>query len=245
MFKKLNSLAKDLVYVTRIGYIFYPFKTFLLFLSNVSEISVWIHKNKNQVEKKDFFVWKRNYDKRLQGFEFVISKYQIENAPVTYMEFGVASGASFSWWLNRLKNPETSFFGFDTFEGLPEDWGLFFKKGAMAHDIKKFDDDRYVFIKGIFQDTLVNFINENKTIIETNRRKIIHLDADLFSATLFVLSQLYPYLNEGDVLIFDEFSVPNSEFYAVKLFQDCFYVKLKPICALNNFYQTIFVVEKQ
>ncbi|MBS1731586.1 MAG: hypothetical protein JSS67_12540 [Bacteroidetes bacterium] len=244
MFKKLNSFAKDVVYATRIGYIFYPFRHFLVFLSNVSEISVWIHKNKKGIEKNDFFRWKRNYHQRLDGFEFILKKYDVENVPVSYMEFGVASGDSFSWWLNRLKNKESSFWGFDTFEGLPEDWGLFFKKGAMAHHISKFDDARYIFVKGIFQDTLVKFIKENQEVILLSRRKIIHLDADLFSATVFVLSQLYPYLNNGDILIFDEFSVPNSEFYALKIFQDCFYIKLKPVCATNNFYQTIFEVEK-
>ena len=48
----------------------------------------------------------------------------------------------------------------------------------------------------------------------------------------------------ADVLIFDEFNVPSHEFYAMKIFQDCFYVKLKPISAINNFYQLAFEIEK-
>lgn len=243
MFGKINSFVKDIVLASRIAYLFYPFRKFLLFLSNLSALTVWIQKNKKNVEQKDFFIWKRNYTKRINGFEFVINKFQLEHAPVTYLEFGVASGVSFEWWLRHLKNPESVFFGFDTFEGLPEDWGLFFKKGAMAHDMKEIADTRHTFFKGIFQDTLVNAINANRALLEQQRRKIIHLDADLFSSTLFVLSQLYPYLKSGDVLIFDEFNVPNHEFYAVKLFQECFYLKLQPVSALNNFYQTIFVVE--
>jgi hypothetical protein len=243
MFGKINSFVKDIVLVSLIAYLFYPIRKFLLFLSNLAALTAWIQKNKKNIEQKDFFVWKRNYTKRINGFDFVINKFQLEQAPVTYLEFGVASGVSFEWWLNHLKNPESVFLGFDTFEGLPEDWGLFFKKGAMAHGMKEIADTRHIFFKGIFQDTLVNAINDNKSLLEQQRRKIVHLDADLFSSTLFVLSQLYPYLKPGDVLIFDEFNVPNHEFYAVKLFQECFYVKLKPISALNNFYQTIFIVE--
>jgi O-methyltransferase len=243
MFGKINSFVKDIIVASRIAYIFYPFRKFLLFLSNLSALTVWIQKNKKITEQKDFFVWKRNYARRTNGFDFVISKFQLEQAPVTYLEFGVASGVSFEWWLTHLKNPASVFFGFDTFEGLPEDWGLFFKKGAMAHDMKEIADKRHTFFKGIFQDTVVNAINDNRSLLEQQRRKIIHLDADLFSSTLFVLSQLYPYLKPGDVLIFDEFNVPNHEFYAMKIFQECFYVKLKPVSALNNFYQTIFVVE--
>jgi len=113
----------------------------------------------------------------------------------------------------------------------------------MAHDMKEITDDRHTFFKGIFQDTLVDAINNNRHLLELKRRKIIHLDADLFSSTIFVLSQLYPYLRPGDILIFDEFNVPNHEFYAVKIFRECFYVKLKPVSALNNFYQTIFIAE--
>jgi hypothetical protein len=40
-------------------------------------------------------------------------------------------------------------------------------------------------------------------------------DADLFSATLFSLSQLYRYLNDGDILLFDEFAVPKHEFHGL------------------------------
>lgn len=244
MLRKLNSLVKDLVFVTGVAYVVYPFRKFLLFLSNLSELTRWIHLNKNKVRNKDFFVWKRDYNRRLDGFNYIINEFNLENEPVIYLEFGVASGASFEWWLNHLKNTDTKFFGFDTFEGLPENWGLFYKKGAMAHELKEISDNRHQFIKGIFQDTLNNFIEAKRDILFSEKRKVIHMDADLFTATLFVLTQLYPYMRKGDLIIFDEFNVPNHEFYALKLFQECFYIKLQPVSALNNFYQTIFIVEK-
>lgn len=244
MLRKLNSVAKDLILVSRIAYIIYPFRKFLLFLYNLSELTVWINRNKNKTDQSDFFRLTRNYHERLNGFAFITDKYQLQSNPVSYFEFGVASGVSFEWWLQHAKHADSKFFGFDTFEGLPEDWGLFFKKGAMAHDMKAIADKRHHFVKGIFQDTMRNFVNEHRGTLELDRRKVLLFDADLFSSTIYVLTQLYPYLHKGDVLIFDEFNVPSHEFYAMKIFQDCFYVKLRPVSAINNFYQTAFEIEK-
>jgi len=175
-------------------------------------------------------------------FKKIIQHYDLDKSGVLYLEFGVAQALSFKWWINRLKNQNSKFIGFDTFEGLPEDWGTFFKKGDMLGNIPNLNDDRATFVKGIFQDTLNNYIDQNKEDVK-GKRKIIHMDADLFSATIFTLSQFYPYLNKGDIILFDEFNVANHEYFAFKIFTEAYYVKLKPIAAINNFYQVAFVVE--
>ena len=190
----------------------------------------------------DFYIFERDYDKRYKMFETIIQHHDLDKTGILYLEFGVAQALSFKWWINRIKNSEAKFVGFDTFEGLPEDWGTFFKKGDMISNIPDINDNRAAFVKGIFQDTLNNFIDNNKEDIK-NKRKVIHLDADLFSSTIFTLSQFYPYLNKGDIILFDEFNVANHEFYAFKLFTETFYVKMKPIAAINNFYQVAFIVE--
>ena len=69
------------------------------------------------------------------------------------------------------------------------------------------------------------------------------MDADLYSATIFSLSQLYPFLKKGDIILFDEFNVAMHEFKAYLEFTSNFYIRLKPIAAVNNFYQTAFVVD--
>jgi hypothetical protein len=173
-------------------------------------------------------------------FDIVAGHYGLDKKELLYLEFGVASGSSFFWWMKKNTNPGSLFRGFDTFEGLPEDWGGF-KKGAMAFNQTESKDDRGEFFRGIFQETLHPFIESNKDLLQ-NKPKIIHLDADLFSSTIFVLSQLYPYLKKGDIIFFDEFNVANHEFLAFKIFTESFYVKLKPVGAVNNFYQTAFVV---
>jgi hypothetical protein len=155
----------------------------------------------------------------------------------------VASGKSFFWWLRRNEHPGSRFYGFDTFEGLPEDWGGY-RKGDMAHALSelKLEDERAHFVKGTFQETLCGFTAGHQEELKT-MPKLIHLDADLFSSTLFVLSQLYPFLQKGDLILFDEFNVANHEFLAYKIFTESFYVRMRPVGAQNNFYQTAFVVE--
>jgi hypothetical protein len=67
------------------------------------------------------------------------------------------------------------------------------------------------------------------------------MDADIFSATIFSLSQLYRYLEDGDIILFDEFAVPTHEFMAFKIFTESFYIKYDVIAAANNY---LFVAVK-
>ncbi len=202
----------------------------------------WISEHKNDLLLNDFYSRKRDYNKRYQLYDTVAKHYQLDTKEIMYMEFGVAAAHSFKWWLAKNTNTGSAFFGFDTFEGLPEDWGRHFKKGDMSASLPDIDDKRAGFYKGIFQDTVHGFIQQHEAELKT-KPKVIHMDADLFSSTIFVLSQLHPYLTKGDIIFFDEFNVANHEYQAFRIFTDAFYVKMKPIAAVNNFYQVAFVVE--
>jgi hypothetical protein len=173
----------------------------------------------------------------------MVKHFNLAEEPLTYFEFGVASGASLKWWQDANKNEASRFFGFDTFTGLPESWGGFYLQGDMKHDVPVTSDKRVEYVKGLFQDTLNRFIDNQKEFLLLPRRKLIHLDADLYSASIFTLSQLYPYIKKGDIILFDEFNVPLHEFKAYLEFTGAFYKKLKPVAAVNNFYQTAFVAE--
>jgi hypothetical protein len=46
----------------------------------------------------------------------------IGNVPLLYLEFGVFQGRSIGRMAERFPHPAARFVGFDSFEGLPEDW---------------------------------------------------------------------------------------------------------------------------
>lgn len=238
---KITKFTKDFLLATRLLQLLQPFNKFFGFVYNFNLLTSWIHKNKKaSLLTNDFYRPVRKYEDREKSFTAISDHYSLAENPVSYLEFGVASGNSIKWWLAACKHADSRFYGFDTFEGLPESWGVF-DKGDMHSAIPEVNDSRAFFYKGIFQDTLHDFLINKGTEIRRHRL-LIHMDADLFSATLFALSQLYPYLRKGDIIMFDEFNVYDHEFMAYRLFTECFYINLKPISAQNNFYHAAFEV---
>jgi hypothetical protein len=208
-----------------------PFSGLLLNSYYMSKLSKWRSQTKVN-GYNDWYQGKWDYNRRYNLYEVTSKAEKLDTLPIDYFEFGVSGGHSFKWWLEHNKNPDSKFYGFDTFEGLPENFGPF-GKGAMAVAVASLNinDPRARFYKGLFQETLVPFLDQYKS----ERKKLIHLDADLFSATLFSLSQLYRFLNDGDILLFDEFAVPTHEFMAFKIFTESFYVNYEVIGATNNY----------
>ena len=226
----LRGKLKGLFFLFR-GHWFFSSHLFS-FIGSMSALSKWIQRHR-KLSYNDFYSFKFDYSKREQLFEHVILQEGLE-APIDYLEFGVSKGDSFRWWTGRLKHPESRFYGFDTFTGLPEDWGPF-KKGDMSSgdSLPEINDTRFEFYQGLFQQTLLPFLTD----FDPSRKKVIHMDADLYTATLYVLTLITPYLREGDVIFFDEFNVPQHEFKAFTEWVNAFYIKYEVIGAVNNYYQ--------
>jgi O-methyltransferase len=242
--RKANSTIKDFLLVSRIGILLVPFRFTFKFLLNFSLLTSWINRNSRKVPYSDFYKPFRTYTNRVHLHEYVIKTLGLDQKPIHYLEFGVAGGTSFAWWVKANHHPESLFYGFDTFEGLPEDWH-FFKKGAFSFDIPFMDDNRGTFIKGLFQDTLYKFLhNYSRNTDNPAATKVLHMDADLYSSTLFALTSMAPYLREGDIILFDEFNIPNHEFAAWNDFIRSYYIKYEVIGAVNNFYQIAIKVVK-
>jgi O-methyltransferase len=134
------------------------------------------------------------------------------NAPIDYLEFGVWQGASIRAWSELNNHPDSSFYGFDTFRGLPEEWDPEHPKGTFSTEGKlpQLDDHRIRFIEGLFQDTLRPFL-VNRTF---PRRLVVNVDCDIYSATLFVLGTLDVHFKPGTIIIFDDFYSMQHEFKA-------------------------------
>jgi len=215
-----------------------PFDGLFLNMIYLSRLSQWVNNNK-YLAFNDFYNSKVEYTDRFKLHDFVNNE-EIKNQDFDYLEFGVAEGASIKWWTDKIKNPNCRFYGFDVFTGLPEDFGVMKKND---YDTKgntpKIDDDRVKFVSGMFQDSLPNFLKN----FNSNRRKVIHMDADLYTSTLFVLTALYPTLRKDDIIIFDEFGVPTHEFKAFTEIVDSYKLKFKVIGAVNNYLQLAIKLE--
>jgi hypothetical protein len=202
----------------------------------MSRLSGWVNENK-KIAYNDFYS-KWNYEKRYELYNYVFEKEDLQG-PINYLEFGVANGVSFNWWMERNTHPGSAFYGFDTFTGLPEDFGPY-KKGTFntSHNIPAIKDGRGKFYQGLFQQTLPGFL---KTFDNKNR-SIVMLDADLYTATLYALTSLAPRLKKGDIIFFDEFVVPTHEFMAYQNFVNAYHLSMKLIAAANNYYFVAFKV---
>ncbi len=235
------KFVKDAMLAIPVTLILVPISRAMSFINYFNKIIIWIWKNKSHVVFHDFYSPLRDYNKRYALYQYILERYALGGEGICYLEFGVASGASFRWWLAKNTNAHSRFFGFDTFQGLPESWGTF-HKGSMAFAKPHIDDPRASFVSGLFQDVLRPFLLNHETVLRNASRRIVHLDADLYSSTLFSLSQLWPFLKSGDLIFFDEFTVPMHEFRAYNDFINVYYIDLKPVGAVNNFYQTCFEV---
>jgi O-methyltransferase len=237
---KLNIIRKTKWNLIRFRFhwLVEPFSGMLLNLAYLSKVSKWVSLQK-EIPYNDFYSGKWNYEKRYGLYEFVLGHKKLRDEEMIYLEFGVYGGSSFKWWLGHNTHPQSRFIGFDTFEGLPEDWGIF-KRGDMSSGLKMpdVDDPRASFVKGLFQQTLPEVL---KTV-GREKRKVIMMDADLYTSTLYVLTTVAPFLAKGDVILFDQFNVPRHEFLAFTNFVESHYIRLQLIGAANNYYFCAFEV---
>ena len=226
----LRGKFKGLFFFLRLHYLI-P-SHYFSFLGQISALSRWISKHKNS-GLSDFYSFSFKYTKREELFSYVIEKERLNDA-VDYLEFGVSKGISFKWWADKLTHDDARFYGFDTFTGLPEDWGPF-KKGDMSsgEELPFVPGNRHFYYQGLFQQTLLPFLAS----YDTAKRKVIHMDADLYTATLYVLTLITPFLKKGDIIFFDEFNVPMHEFKAFDEWTKSFYINYEVLGGVNNYYQ--------
>lgn len=127
-------------------------------------------------------------------------------------EFGVWMGNSFRYLIDSFP----AGFGFDTFEGLPENWhglppGTYSSFGQVPNILGA------DFITGEFRDTLPGFFGEARPMAG-----LINFDADLYSSTMTALTHAAPVIDDRTVLIFDELIVNRNweqdEFRALREF---------------------------
>ena len=114
-----------------------------------------------------------------------------------FMEFGVFKGKTINFIASKT---DQTVYGFDSFEGLPEDWREGFRKGTFRLEKIPIFRENVKIIEGWFEDTLPNFILEN-----TGDCSFIHIDCDLYSSTKTIFDHIKTRIKSGCVIVFDEF----------------------------------------
>ena len=194
----LRKNAKQFIIRSGLG----RFRPYVDAISAYSKYGDWLKQNSSV----------RMFRERETMYDFLNTEIVCDE-PVDYLEFGVYQGYTVKYWSTINANPDSRFFGFDSFEGLPEDWsGAFVRvpKGTFNTEgmIPQIDDPRVSFNKGWFQDSLPLFLET----FDSRNRLLIHCDADLYTSTLFVLCTLHNRLKPGSLIVFDEFSARPTNF---------------------------------
>lgn len=115
------------------------------------------------------------------------------------VEFGVFRGESIRFLASLTQE---SVFGFDSFQGLREDWkgwavpkGTFDLGGALPRV-----PPNVALIKGCFDETLPVFLREHGEVFS-----FVHVDCDTYEATSTVLGLAADRFRPGTVIVFDEY----------------------------------------
>jgi hypothetical protein len=109
------------------------------------------------------------------------------------VEFGVATGETLAVIAQRRPAH-----GFDSFEGLPENWYGEYQRGTFAQPIPEVSNSELHV--GWFTDTLPKFLIEHP-----EPWAFVHMDADLYESTRAVFDLAGDRFRPGTVVVFDEF----------------------------------------
>ncbi len=140
------------------------------------------------------------HDRRVL-WEYTARKIKEQNIDGVCLEFGVFNGASINYFANYL--PELRFIGFDSFEGLAEDWkgeGAWkgtFDLGGKLPSVRC----NVTLVKGWFDHTLPEYCKKH---LDKKSVRFVHIDGDTYEAAVIVLKHLGKYLRPGVLILFDE-----------------------------------------
>ena len=149
----------------------------------------------------------------------------MSNKARPFYEFGVWRGRAFQHLIQTFKKG----YGFDTFEGIPEDWHDE-KAGTYSSDGNIPQIEGGEFIVGKFEDTLPGFFSEPRPMAS-----VINFDADLYSSTICALNFSKSVIDKHTILIFDEFLMNEN-------WEEDEYKALNDFCLNNNYTYEVLAI---
>jgi len=150
-------------------------------------------------------------------FKKAFAALQFNGITGDYLEFGTGEGFSFSCANTanlRSSKPRRKLWGFDSFEGLPEevserDQHRAWVKGEMAIGMRDFERrckkvgiKNYELVPGFYSDSLRD---KDLDYFPPGSIAMAYVDCDLYSSTLDVLRFIEPRMKGGMILAFDDY----------------------------------------
>ena len=154
----------------------------------------------------------RNLERRDALLDYALAQCRLTGL---MLEFGVFRGASLRAIARRVAQ---EVHGFDSFEGLPQDWTYFQKQGrfSLQGQAPHFDEPNVRIHQGWFEQTLPEFLAQHAGPV-----RFVHIDCDVYASTRTVLDLLRPRLVSGSVVVFDEYlNYPGWREHEFKAFQE-------------------------
>jgi len=140
----------------------------------------------------------------------------------SYLEFGVFTGSTFNHAMKEnkkveklgYKNMDCEFVGFDSFNGFghikKEDEHPHFideiflvnEQKVLKNIAKQAKGRKYRIVKGFYEDTIKNKTTKD---LKIDKAKVIMIDCDLKDSTTLALAFVKPSLQEGTIILFDDY----------------------------------------
>jgi hypothetical protein len=176
-------------------------------LSNIKEKKAFDQFREDEI-KSSYKYFKKYFQDSIFLSKDQIRAYAIKKAlekhrsNLSYLEFGVFKGKTINLFSKILKKYKAKIYGFDSFEGLNEDWvgtrmtKKFFSNNGKIPNVHK----NCFLIKGRVQDTLDDFLKKNKNL----KINFLHMDLDTYPSTKYVLKKIKKKLANNAIILFDE-----------------------------------------
>jgi hypothetical protein len=139
----------------------------------------------------------------------LMSVLPLANRNGLWLEFGVFVGTTLRNIVSIANNgtPRPRVAGFDSFNGLPEDWRpeINLVKGHFG-PIEVPSIPGAEIVPGWFNESLSPWLSKQGG----EKITFVHIDCDLYSSAKYVLTTISPFLIKGSIIVFDELLLYNG-----------------------------------
>jgi Methyltransferase domain len=191
----------------------------------ITQNSFWPVTDSFNIDKVDFLVAAIDSSEYVSKYMFGVQRYSnaLDLLDVALrqalpsgliLEFGVFSGRTINHLASLL--PLRQIYGFDSFEGLPEDWRPGYARGTFRI-AKPRVADNVELIVGWFHQSLPEFLSRSAGEFVA----FLHIDCDLYSSTRTIFDLLGDQIGPGTIIVFDEyFNYPQWRQHEFLAFQE-------------------------